>query len=259
MEENLPSSSEAGASVAELRRLSARSVILSVLLGAHPPEFSVADIVGAAAAFGIQPVAARVALSRMVAVGELERTQGSYRLTPPLLGRQERQDRRLAACVTEPWDRRWRTVVVVSSGDSAAARAALRATMREKRFAELREGVWLRPDNLEPSLSPEQRQRVEIFTAVPETEPKLLADKLFGLDAWAEAGDVLVAGMQQAHTPIDRLTVAAAIVRHLLTDPLMPAELLDEHWPAGQLRSTYHAFTRELIDLRETWRTTALT
>ena len=45
-----------------LAPLTARSVLLSVLLGSHPPELPVRALVGAAELFGISHGSARVAL-----------------------------------------------------------------------------------------------------------------------------------------------------------------------------------------------------
>ena len=53
------------------QQLTARSVIASTLLGTDPPVLSGRILVRAAALFGITEGAARVALSRMVAAGEL--------------------------------------------------------------------------------------------------------------------------------------------------------------------------------------------
>lgn len=236
------------------RPLSARSVILSVLLAAHPPEAPVADVVNIAEAFGIQPVATRVALTRMVAAGDLDRTSATYRLSPRLLVRQGRQDRLLAAAAIEPWDNRWRMVAVASSGESAAVRAAGRVCLREQRFAELREGLWLRPDNLGRDLPPALMPWVQTFTAIPDENPQSLAQRLFDVDTWIETAGELAAGMQRASSPIDRITVAAAMVRHLLTDPLLPAQLLDRGWPGPLLRASYAAYQNELIDLRKSMR-----
>jgi len=237
-----------------LRPLAARSVILSVLLAAHPPEAAVADLIGFADAFGIQPMTTRVALSRMVTAGDLDRTDATYRLSARLLARQHRQDRLLNARAIEPWDQRWRTVVEVSTGDNPGARAALRARLRDQRFAELREGVWLRPDNLELDHPAAPGASLELLSAVPVTDPTTLAYRLFNLDDWAETANGLLSALRDAHTPMERVTVAAAIVRHLLTDPLMPADLLEDTWPGPALRTTYSDYQHELADVRDALR-----
>ncbi|MDJ0392640.1 PaaX domain-containing protein, C- domain protein [Rhodococcus sp. G-MC3] len=235
-----------------LRPLSARSVILSVLLGTHPPQAPVAEIVDLAESFDIHAINARVALTRMVAAGDLERSDAIYRLSPRLLQRQERQDQLLTAATAEPWDHQWHMAVVVGAGAAPDARAALRAQLRDQRLAELREGVWMRPNNVDIRWTPALTPRVEMFTAKPDADPEGLARRLFDLDAWAHAATELTTAMDNAYTPMQRVTVAAATVRHLLSDPLIPNELLDENWPSTALRATYDNYLDEIAAMRAT-------
>ncbi|MBN7571299.1 PaaX domain-containing protein, C- domain protein, partial [Mycobacteroides abscessus subsp. abscessus] len=58
--------------------MTARSVILSLLLGAHPAELSVREIRALTTLFGISDTTVRVALTRMVAAGDLVRTEAGY-------------------------------------------------------------------------------------------------------------------------------------------------------------------------------------
>src|SRR6202453_1286309 len=72
--------------------LTARSVLASALLGMDPPELPVAQLVRLTGLFGISANGARVALSRMVAAGEVTTDgSGTYRLTGHLQDRQARQ------------------------------------------------------------------------------------------------------------------------------------------------------------------------
>ncbi len=73
------------------RALTARSVVASTLLGMTPPRLSSQLLVRSGELFGIAEGTTRVALSRMVAAGELEAVGGSYQLAGHLLTRQERQ------------------------------------------------------------------------------------------------------------------------------------------------------------------------
>ncbi len=57
-----------------LARMTARSVVLSVLLGAHPAWASASELVRLTADFGIKETALRVALTRMVSAGDLVRS-----------------------------------------------------------------------------------------------------------------------------------------------------------------------------------------
>lgn len=136
-----------------LARMTARSVVLSVLLGAHPAWASASELVRLTADFGIKETALRVALTRMVSAGDLVRSADGYRLSDRLLARQRRQDEAMRPPV-RAWHGYWHMIVVTSVGDDARTRAALRNTLQDKRFSELREGVWLRPDNLGLELPP---------------------------------------------------------------------------------------------------------
>ncbi len=58
-----------------------------------------------------------------------------------------------------------------------------------------------------------------------------------------------MAALDRADTLADRFTVAAAALRHLLSDPLLPDALLPPGWPGGELRLRYDAFAAELREL----------
>src|SRR5262249_17208920 len=139
--------------------MTARSVVLSVLLGAHPAYASASDLIRLTADFGIKETTLRVALTRMVGTGDLVRSADGYRLSDPLLARQGRQDDAIDPQVRD-WHGDWVVLIVTSVGSDARTRAALRTAMHDKRFGELREGVWMRPDNLELKLDPEIDGRV---------------------------------------------------------------------------------------------------
>ncbi len=72
--------------------MTARSVVLSVLLGAHPAYASASELIRLTADFGIKETTLRVALTRMVSAGDLIRSADGYRLSDRLLARQRRQD-----------------------------------------------------------------------------------------------------------------------------------------------------------------------
>lgn len=218
-----------------LRPLSARSVVASVLMGTHPPELPTAALVRLCEVCGIASGTTRVALSRMVAAGELAPVAGGYRLAgEALLGRQRVQDEALRP-PTADWDGAWRMAVVVSRSRTAADRADLRRAFAAARFAEWREGVWLRPANLPAPTGPALRGEPNRWVlARPEEDPAGLAGGLWDLPGWARrAGELL------AVTGIDAFTTAAALLRHLRTDPLLPAALLPAGWPGDELRRRY--------------------
>jgi phenylacetic acid degradation operon negative regulatory protein len=232
-----------------LARMTARSVVLSVLLGAHPAWASAAELIRLTTDFGIKETTLRVALTRMVSAGDLVRSADGYRLSDRLLARQRRQDDAMRPQL-RPWHGHWTTLIVTSVGTDPRTRAALRTTLHHKRFGELREGVWMRPDNLEFDVDVEVRARMRIVHARDDA-PAELAGQLWDLPSWAGTGQRLVAEMSCAGDVPARFVVAAAIVRHLLTDPVLPDELLPADWPGTRLRTNYNDFAAELTERRD--------
>jgi phenylacetic acid degradation operon negative regulatory protein len=76
-----------------------------------------------------------------------------------------------------------------------------------------------------------------------------LAGLLWDLPGWVLTGQQLLDQMAAAADIPERFVVAAAMVRHLLTDPMLPAELLPADWPGARLRAAYTDFVSQL-----TWR-----
>jgi phenylacetic acid degradation operon negative regulatory protein len=229
--------------------MTARSVVLSVLLGAHPACATAGELIGLTADFGIKETTLRVALTRMVGAGDLIRSAEGYRLSDRLLARQRRQDDAMRPR-TRPWRGDWLVLIVTSVGGDARSRAALRTTMHDKRFGELREGVWMRPDNLQLDLDRDVAARVRTLKARDDA-PAELAGELWDLPGWVETGHMLLGEMAAASDTPGRFVAAAAIVRHLLTDPMLPADLLPADWPGDRLRDAYHDFATELAQRRD--------
>ena len=241
-----------------IRPLSARSVALSLLLGSRPPRLSARDLTCLGEMFEISAATMRVALSRMVASGDLVLADSTYSLAPRHLERQAVTES-LIHPRRRPYDGMWRMAVVVDRGRSLARRTALRSLMRRHRFAELREGVWTRPDNIEDLLTSSQGEdeatepaaslpEVRLFRTVPDHDRRLCRE-LWDLDRWAAGARVLLDALRTGPStarPVDRLTAAAAAVRHLCTDPALPEELAPERWPADELRWAYEDYRNEL-------------
>ena len=243
----------------ERNPLSARSVVASTLLGMHPPVLSARVLVRSGELFGIAEGTTRTALSRMVATGELETEDGSYRLAGHLLARQARQD-----MSRKPprwgWDGRWwRMAVVVAERRSPEERAALRASMRSGRYGELREGVWTRPDNL-PGERPDAPGCEWIKGEF--AEPAAMASTLWDLEGWATTASSLVEELAAGRARLDRDGVAALaptfvlsadVLRHLQADPLLPRELLPAGWPGESLRKAYDGFDAAFAKVWRDW------
>jgi phenylacetic acid degradation operon negative regulatory protein len=230
------------------QRLPARSAILSTLLGAHPAQASSAGILAIATELGIGESAVRVALTRMVAAGDLDRTDGIYRLSNRLSERQRRQDESIRPAV-RPWNGRWRLAVISVPSDDAATRSATRTALTGLRFGELREGVWIRPANLEVTVDdPLVAARVSMFDAEPDEPATELAERLFAQSAWADEAHELIALLDGGVDLRDRFEVAARVVRHIMRDPLLPDELCPDPWPGALIRKRYEDFRAEFAE-----------
>ncbi|MDT0380131.1 PaaX family transcriptional regulator C-terminal domain-containing protein [Streptomyces sp. DSM 42041] len=233
-----------------LRPLTARSIVLSTLLGHHPPRLPARVLVRVGELFGVAEGTVRVALSRMVAAGDLDQDGRGYGLTARLLRRQARQDDSRAPRLRR-WDGDWEIAVVTADRRPAAERAALRRTMARLRLGELREGTWVRPANLDRALDADVLGPCTVFTgAAPVGEdPVALAARLWDLPDWARRAGELAAALDRAEDLADRFTVSAAALRHLLADPVLPAALLPGDWPGAGLRLRYDTFEGELCEV----------
>lgn len=240
----------------ELTPLPARSVALSLLLGSHPDRMAPATLIRAGEHFGIAPATMRVALTRAVAAGDLRRGDpatassqaADYALGDRLVARQRHQDEAVEDAETD-WDGTWEMAVVVVTGRPGPERAALRAHLLAARLAELREGVWTRPANLRRPPAYADDPVLRCFSARADADDAGLAATLWPLDAWATRGRELLALLEETRDPALRLAAAATLVRHLASDPLLPAELLPDDWPAAEMRAGYAGYQAELREL----------
>lgn len=235
----------------------------STLLGTVPPRLPGRLLVAFAEEFGISQGTTRVALSRMVDKGELRRVDGGvYELAGALLDRQERQEAMLRPSV-RPWRGDWEILVVRAGRRSSSERAAMRRAGLHLGMQEHREGVWLRPDNLDPERLPSARAVAEAqadrFVGRPDGDPVTLAASLFPLTPWAVDAARLVDHLDAMRGRLDApgpaplaegFELAAAALRHLVADPLLPEALWPRDWPAPALREANGAhdlaFRREL-------------
>ena len=238
--------------------MTARSVLASALLGEEPPELPVAHLLHLAGLFGINPNRARVALSRMVTSGEATTDgAGRYRLAGRLLERRDRQEDSLGGRTRE-WHGGWRMVVVTTTGSSAEQRTIRRRRLSLARLAEQREGVWLRPDNLELRPDPADDPDLAVYAAVPDADPSALAAGLWDLGGWAARADILVDALVARptggpETLAPGFELSAAVLRHLQADPMLPGALLPDNWPGPVLRATYADWDRRYRDVLRAW------
>ena len=244
--------------------LTARSVLASVLLGSDPPWLPTSLLVRTAGLFGISEGTTRTALSRLVAADEAVAEDGGYRLAGRLVARQARQTASRRADV-RPWDGTWELATVADQRRAAADRAALRDALRTRRLVELREGVWGRPDNLDPERSPEAASVVDEWCtrwtcARPDPEPDVRA--AFEMTPWSTHAQDLRAALRREQPGLDRgdvealapgFVTSAAVLRHLQADPLLPAGLLPARWPGTTLRAEYDRYDAGYRSVLRTW------
>ncbi len=224
--------------------LTARSVIASLLLGTEPPRLAGRRLVRAAERFGFSENATRVALSRMVGAGELVLDAGAYGLAGPLLERRRRQQAGRRPKLRD-WDGTW-LLAVVGTADArrpAAERSSARRELAGARLAEWREGVWVRPDNL-GAPRPVIPGCAWVAGGRPDDVPDV--GVLWDLDGWAARADTMVGAMAvtppSGTVPDASFRLAAAVVRHLRDDPLLPPVLVPDGWPGDRLRAAYDRY-----------------
>jgi phenylacetic acid degradation operon negative regulatory protein len=206
----------------------------------------VARLVALAGLFGINENQARVALSRMVAREELSTRDGRYCLAGHLLERHSRQATSRAPLL-RPWDGRWRLWIVTAERRSARERSVTRAALAGAHLAEVREGVWARPNNLDVVLP------TALVTmgqwAIADME--LRASELWDLKSWAARATQLRRRLRETRPALQRgrsdglapgFILSAAVLRHLQADPLLPDELSPGRWPAAGLRADYEGW-----------------
>ena len=241
-----------------------------MLLGTDPPWLPTPLLVRTTALFGISEGSTRTALSRMVTAGEAEADDGGYRLVGRLVGSP-------AAPVGQPPGRH------PALGRHLGARhrrrrhpprrrrtePTLRDALGALRLVELREGVWGRPDNLDPDRSadaaaggrrdgasagrgarpdpaPDVASAVRTSTAWSTTRSRPSGDEMRRLLAAARA-------RRHRRPAPTGSSLSAAVLRHLQADPLLPDALLPPGWPGAALRAEYDRYDAAYRSTLRAW------
>jgi phenylacetic acid degradation operon negative regulatory protein len=139
--------------------------------------------------------------------------------------------------------------IVTAERRDAADRSELRERLDAARLAELREGVWTRPDNIDVTWPDVVTEHCTVVTdAVLD---RSLASTLWDLDGWSARTAELRDEIGELVGPLDRgdtsaladgFVTSAAVLRHFQADPLLPSELLPSGWPGVTLRAEYDRF-----------------
>jgi phenylacetic acid degradation operon negative regulatory protein len=233
-----------GPQAASLEPLNARSIVLSVLLGSHPPQMSVGRILEFTTLFELADGTVRTALSRMVAAGDLVNEGGIYRLAGRLVERQAQQD---AGRHDPPsqWDGTWWTVAVVSDRRTMTERREFRSRATGSRLGELRPDLWLRPANI--AIATDLPDVVITRGPLITGNARDLVARLWDLGELQHRSEIhrnaLDRAAVQLETGVDRALADAFVAlagaqQFLRVEPQLPVELAPDV-AAATLRSRY--------------------
>jgi phenylacetic acid degradation operon negative regulatory protein len=223
--------------------LSAKSFVLDLLSTLRRGAMPVQVLVEAAALFGIAEGSVRVALTRALAAGLVERDErGRYRLGEASRAVRERvaEWRRLESRVGA-WSGAWIAVVGRRRPPSRAAQRRSERALRLLGFRELERGLALRPENLAGGVAGAREQLAALGLA-----PGALVCELRDLDPVSEARarglwdakaiaaahrrvrKALVAsarrlpGLAEADAMVESFRLGGEALRLLAHDPLLP-------------------------------------
>jgi phenylacetic acid degradation operon negative regulatory protein len=240
--------------------VSAKGLILDLLSTLRRGAMPVRALVEAGALFDLAEGSVRVALTRMLAEGLVEREEpGSYRLGAGARAVTERVTgwRRLEERL-RAWNGSWWAVFGAKPG-GRAARAAHARALRLFGFRELSPGVAVRPDNLAGGIDVVRAELARLGLA-----PGAIVAELRALDPVTEAraralwdAAALVAGYRrgvreldtsrrrlaarsEADAMIESFRLGGALLRVLALDPLLPEPIV----PAGERAALVEAMRR---------------
>jgi phenylacetic acid degradation operon negative regulatory protein len=223
----------------------AKSLILDLLGTLRPGSaMPIAALVEVSETFGIGGNAMRVAVARLTASGRIVRDErGRYRLGERVLAVRRRvRSWRDLANRTRPWRGGWVCVQPAQTGRSGH-RHRLRA-LRMLGFAPLRDGLWVRPDNLTERIValrdellalglPEHDLVAGLHDLDPATE--LRARGLWDVAGLRQGYRRSLADLESSRAHLTRLSVKDAmvesfllggrVIRELVLDPLLPDEI----------------------------------
>lgn len=254
-----------------MRTPSAKSLTLDLLSTLAGRSMPIAALVAAGKLFGIAEGSVRVAVTRLVAAGQVERDErGRYQLGPAAetIDREVQSWRHLDQR-TQRWTGQWLGVHLGGlERRRGVARQRREQALRWMGFAELAPGLRVRPDNLRGGV-----ERVRADLRRLGLDPEALVLRLDGLEpeaehraaqAWDAAAlergyERSLAELAQSEARLDRQDEGAAmvesfqlgghVIRQLTLDPLLPRPLID----SDKRRRLVQAMRRYERHGRRTW------
>ena len=241
--------------------------LLTTLLGdywlgreEHLPSAALVRLVGE---FGVTPVGARAALSRLTRRGLLTSSKSGrrtyYGLTRRAARVLEEGGERIMAFGTsrEPWDGRWTVAAFSVPEDQRDLRHALRTRLRWLGFAPLYDGMWVSPrDAVQPALEAlaeveVERATVLVATVAPDGPVKGAPISAWDLDYLCKLYEEFIAAYEPMLERVRHGSVGASealIARTAVMDtwrnfpnldPELPDELLPDGWPRQRARAIF--------------------
>lgn len=217
--------------------------LLSTLGGGSMP---IAALVAAGELFGIPEGSLRVAVTRLVTSGRVERDErGSYRLGPAAVAidREVRRWRRLDE-PTRRWKGHW--LAVHGTGSRRSARREGERALRWQGFRALAPGLWVRPDNLRGGVAARRAAllglgldpthlvfRLDAWEAETEERARGLWDAAGLLRGYERSHDELARStrrlerLSEGDAMVESFQLGGRILRELALDPRLPDELVD--------------------------------
>jgi phenylacetic acid degradation operon negative regulatory protein len=231
-----------------IRKPTARHLLLNLLLAAEHEVLGAAEAVQACELFGISGNAARVALVRLARADLIESTErGEYRLGSQ--GRALGSDVatwRQSRSPTRAWDGGW--IAVLTAGHARSDRKALRRRERALALVGMREldpGLYVRPDNFATGVEGTRErlhalgldQPMSVFVARGfDAQREARARRLWSKAALERAYRETTSNLERSRPRLDSISPRAAAleafllgdraVRQLVFDPLLPEPLI---------------------------------
>jgi phenylacetic acid degradation operon negative regulatory protein len=253
---------------------SPKGLVLDLLSTVRSGSMPVRALIAAGTLFGIDDNRLRVALTRLLGDGLVERDQrGAYRLqrsrgvSALVAGWRRIEDR------TTRWDGRW---LAVLTGNTATSNGSGRPTKRADDralhllgFERLQRGVAIRPANLSESAESTRARLIDVglrsdcgialLDELDETttirarslwDTAALRRDYARAIARLETGRQRLTQMPEERAMVESFRLGGAVIRQIVRDPLLPPPLV----PAGELSALVRAMRAYDAAGRACWR-----